>query len=58
MNYQDDWQTIAELVKRVETANQIVAEQNRLIAELFSHFVPEAEKSNVILSWNFEDKTR
>ena len=52
MNYQDDWQTIAELVRRVETANKIVAEQNRLIAELFSNFVPDEEKPTVILSWH------
>jgi len=52
LNYQDDWQTIAELVKRVETANKIVAEQNRLIADLFSRFVPEMEKPTVILGWD------
>jgi hypothetical protein len=63
MNYQDDWQTVAELARRLETAeaeliqrakasNKIIAQQTLLIAELFSRFVPELEKPTVILDWD------
>jgi hypothetical protein len=47
----EDWQSVAELVRRVETANKIVAEQNRLLADLFSRFVPDDKKPTVILGW-------
>ena len=54
MNYRNDWQTLAEIKKRKDVSDRIIAEQVRALAELFSKYVPEADKPTIILSWDEE----